>query len=301
MGQCGADFLRRKAQRPAVAGGALVKIYKPDLSGTLPVYTPLASPRAGQYNHGHQPFHRESCRRPSGPRKPRPSATGTSRSMSSTCWRRCWNRKAAWRRPSCRRPDVNRRSRWRGASKRSSTACPRSPGPPARPDQIYVTRAPEPAAGRRPRTKPASSRTSTSRWSTCCWRRIDDRGAAGRLLKEFGLTRERLMQALREVRGSQRVTSQNPEATYEALERYGRDLTQARRAGQARPGDRPRRGDPPRHPGALAPHQEQPGADRRAGRGQDRHRRGAGPAHRARRRAGRARRTSASWRSTWAR
>src|SRR5262245_49014494 len=46
-----------------------------------------------------------------------------------------------------------------------------------------------------------------------------------RLLKEFGLNRERLMQALREVRGSQRVTSQNPEATYEALERYGRDLT----------------------------------------------------------------------------
>ena len=38
------------------------------------------------------------------------------------------------------------------------------------------------------------------------------------------------MQALREVRGSQRVTSQNPEATYEALERYGRDLT--RLAGQ---------------------------------------------------------------------
>jgi ATP-dependent Clp protease ATP-binding subunit ClpB len=53
----------------------------------------------------------------------------------------------------------------------------------------------------------------------------DDGGAAGRLLKEFGLTRERFMQALREVRGNQRVTSQNPEATYEALERYGRDLT----------------------------------------------------------------------------
>ncbi len=54
---------------------------------------------------------------------------------------------------------------------------------------------------------------------------LDDKGAAGRLLKEFGLAEDRLMQALREVRGSQRVTSQNPEATYEALERYGRDLT----------------------------------------------------------------------------
>src|SRR5579875_518000 len=53
----------------------------------------------------------------------------------------------------------------------------------------------------------------------------NDAGPAGRLLKEFGLNRERLMQALREVRGNQRVTSQNPEATYEALERYGRDLT----------------------------------------------------------------------------
>ena len=53
----------------------------------------------------------------------------------------------------------------------------------------------------------------------------EDNSPAGRLLKEFGLSRERLMQALREVRGSQRVTSQNPEATYESLERYGRDLT----------------------------------------------------------------------------
>ena len=43
------------------------------------------------------------------------------------------------------------------------------------------------------------------------------------------------MQALREVRGSQRVTSQNPEATYEALEQYGRDLTElARRASSTR-------------------------------------------------------------------
>ncbi|MGH9340499.1 MAG: ATP-dependent chaperone ClpB [Acidobacteriota bacterium] len=53
----------------------------------------------------------------------------------------------------------------------------------------------------------------------------EDKDAAGRIFKEFGVTRERLMQALRQVRGSQRVTSQNPEVTYEALERYGRDLT----------------------------------------------------------------------------
>jgi ATP-dependent Clp protease ATP-binding subunit ClpB len=53
----------------------------------------------------------------------------------------------------------------------------------------------------------------------------NDTGPTGRIFKQFGITRERLMQTLREVRGSQRVTSQNPEGTYEALEKYGRDLT----------------------------------------------------------------------------
>ncbi|HEV7798340.1 MAG TPA: ATP-dependent chaperone ClpB [Pyrinomonadaceae bacterium] len=63
----------------------------------------------------------------------------------------------------------------------------------------------------------------------------DSAGAAGRILKELGLTRDKLMQALRQVRGSQRVTSQNPEATYEALERYGRDLTKAAAQGKLDP------------------------------------------------------------------
>jgi ATP-dependent Clp protease ATP-binding subunit ClpB len=54
-------------------------------------------------------------------------------------------------------------------------------------------------------------------------------------LKDLGVHRDRLMQALREVRGSQRVTSQNPEATYEALERYGRDLTQLAQQGKLDP------------------------------------------------------------------
>jgi ATP-dependent Clp protease ATP-binding subunit ClpB len=62
-----------------------------------------------------------------------------------------------------------------------------------------------------------------------------DDGATGRLLKEFGVTRERLMRALQEVRGSQRVTSPNPETTYEALEKYGRDLTKAASQGKLDP------------------------------------------------------------------
>jgi ATP-dependent Clp protease ATP-binding subunit ClpB len=64
---------------------------------------------------------------------------------------------------------------------------------------------------------------------------LADNGAAGKALKEFGLSRERLMQALQEVRGSQRVTSQNPEATYEALEKYGRDLTKMAEQGKLDP------------------------------------------------------------------
>ena len=88
-----------------------------------------------------------------------------------------------------------------------------------------------------------------------------------------------------EVRGSHRVTSQNPEEQFQALEKYGQDLTERGPRRQDRPGHRSRRRDPPRHPGAVAAHQEQPGAHRRARRRQDRHRRGPGPAHRRRRRA----------------
>ena len=47
----------------------------------------------------------------------------------------------------------------------------------------------------------------------------------GKILKNLGLRRDDFLKALTEVRGNQRVTSANPEATYEALEKYGRDLT----------------------------------------------------------------------------
>jgi ATP-dependent Clp protease ATP-binding subunit ClpB len=60
-------------------------------------------------------------------------------------------------------------------------------------------------------------------------------GAAGRALAEMGVTREKLLQALTAVRGSQRVTDQNPEGKYQALEKYGRDLTELARAGKLDP------------------------------------------------------------------
>jgi ATP-dependent Clp protease ATP-binding subunit ClpB len=45
-------------------------------------------------------------------------------------------------------------------------------------------------------------------------------------LREAGLTREKVMQALTSIRGAQRVTDANPEEKYQALEKYGRNLTQ---------------------------------------------------------------------------
>ena len=46
------------------------------------------------------------------------------------------------------------------------------------------------------------------------------------LFREFGITRERFLQALSTIRGNQRVTSDNPEATYDTLEKYGQDLVE---------------------------------------------------------------------------
>jgi ATP-dependent Clp protease ATP-binding subunit ClpB len=58
---------------------------------------------------------------------------------------------------------------------------------------------------------------------------------AARMLGRLGITRDRILASLTQIRGSQRVTSQNPEATYKALEKYGRDLTQMARQGKLDP------------------------------------------------------------------
>ncbi|WP_088227741.1 ATP-dependent chaperone ClpB [Desulfosporosinus sp. FKB] len=60
-------------------------------------------------------------------------------------------------------------------------------------------------------------------------------GAAEKVLKQAGLTRENLLQALREVRGTQRVTSPNPEGTYAALEQYGLNLVEQAKRGRLDP------------------------------------------------------------------
>ncbi len=61
------------------------------------------------------------------------------------------------------------------------------------------------------------------------------RAEAGQVLRNLGITRDGLLQVLTQVRGHQRVQSANPEETYEALQRYGRDLVQEARSGKMDP------------------------------------------------------------------
>ena len=64
---------------------------------------------------------------------------------------------------------------------------------------------------------------------------LDDDGQIGRLLKRYGVTRDALMQALQSIRGSQRVTDQDAESKYQALQKYCRDMTALARQGKMDP------------------------------------------------------------------
>ena len=64
----------------------------------------------------------------------------------------------------------------------------------------------------------------------------DENGTpSAKIFRQYGIDREKLLQALTKVRGNQRVTSQDPEASYEALEKYGRDLVEMARQGKLDP------------------------------------------------------------------
>ncbi len=65
---------------------------------------------------------------------------------------------------------------------------------------------------------------------------VEETGTPGaRIFRQYGIDREKILQALTKVRGSQRVTSQNPEESYEALAKYGRDLVEMARQGKLDP------------------------------------------------------------------
>ena len=63
----------------------------------------------------------------------------------------------------------------------------------------------------------------------------EKQGKAGEILHSFGLTKEMILKALQDVRGSQRVTDQNPEDKYQPLKRFARDLTELARQGKLDP------------------------------------------------------------------
>ncbi len=64
---------------------------------------------------------------------------------------------------------------------------------------------------------------------------LDGKDDAARLLKDAGITRDKLLAALTAIRGNQRVTDQDPEGKYQTLEKYGRDLTELARKGKIDP------------------------------------------------------------------
>ena len=63
----------------------------------------------------------------------------------------------------------------------------------------------------------------------------DKQGEAGQILRNAGVTRDRILKVLVDIRGSQRVTDQNPEEKYQALEKYARDLNELARQGKFDP------------------------------------------------------------------
>ncbi|MBU6181866.1 MAG: ATP-dependent chaperone ClpB [Verrucomicrobia bacterium] len=64
---------------------------------------------------------------------------------------------------------------------------------------------------------------------------LTGKSAASKMLQDSGVTKDRLLKALAELRGNQRVTDQDPEGKYQTLEKYGRDLTAAAQAGKIDP------------------------------------------------------------------
>src|SRR5688572_22273518 len=133
------------------------------------------------------------------------------------------------------RMDVDARS-VRGALERHLEGRPRTSGPGAAPGQVYVSRnlnqvldAAEQEAQRLKDEYVSVEHLVLAMVAT------GTGSGAGRILREHGITRERLLEVLTEVRGSQRVTSANPETAYEALEKYGLDLVEQARLGRLDP------------------------------------------------------------------
>src|SRR3954463_5118599 len=124
----------------------------------------------------------------------------------------------------------------RGALERYLEGRPRVSGSGAAPGQVYVSRALSQVldAAEQEAERLKDEYVSVEHVLLAMVASGTDTGA-GRLLREHGVTRERFLEVLTQVRGSQRVTSSNPETAYEALEKYGRDLVTEARLGRLDP------------------------------------------------------------------
>ncbi|HEX7407043.1 MAG TPA: ATP-dependent chaperone ClpB [Candidatus Binatia bacterium] len=111
---------------------------------------------------------------------------------------------------------------------------PQVSGPTGAPEQIYVT----PQLNRtltRAEEEAATLKDEYVSLEHLLLAIIDEGGRTAKLLSDQGVSRESLMAALQKIRGGQRVTSPTPEATYQALERYGRELTKLAAQGKLDP------------------------------------------------------------------
>ncbi|QKV80292.1 ATP-dependent chaperone ClpB [Amycolatopsis sp. Hca4] len=113
---------------------------------------------------------------------------------------------------------------------------PKVTGPGAQPGQVYVTRR---LAGLLDAAEREARRLKDEYVSVehlvLALAEEGTASAAGRILRDHGVTRDSFLTALTKVRGNQRVTSATPEGAYEALEKYGRDLVADGRAGKLDP------------------------------------------------------------------
>ncbi|AMK12328.1 MAG: ATP-dependent chaperone ClpB [Pseudodesulfovibrio sp.] len=113
---------------------------------------------------------------------------------------------------------------------------PRVTGSGARPDQIVVTQRMQKllVAADDMRKRMKDEYVSVEHLFVAL---MDESGntGVGRVNKQFGLDKNKVLAALEEVRGKQRVTSDNPEATYDSLKKYGRDLVEEARSGKLDP------------------------------------------------------------------
>ncbi|GAB7022464.1 ATP-dependent chaperone ClpB [Salidesulfovibrio brasiliensis] len=123
-----------------------------------------------------------------------------------------------------------------GAIEAEINKLPKVSGPGARPDQIVVTQRLQKALVE---AEENAKRMQDEYISVehIFLALMDDSPStgAGRVNRQFKLDKNRVLEALTAVRGNQRVTSDNPEATYDSLKKYGRDLVEAARSGKLDP------------------------------------------------------------------